>query len=79
MQNAQHTVALALAPSSSEEDFEIFCARILAEADERDCLIRDLPNSTAAMADRAKNRAEATSRILQQVFTASGCSVWNVR
>lgn len=62
MQNAQHTVALALAPSISDEDWEEFVARTLAEAD--------------MVEERSERLATDASKLLTRCFVAAGVSTW---
>lgn len=73
----QEALAQALAPSTSQEDFEIYCAKLLAEDADRAERLRELANSTSAMAARTKQRCEATARLLSQCFSVTGVSSYS--
>src|SRR5882757_5735534 len=65
---ARKTVAMAIAPSASADDFEVYCATIVAKHD------AELVESTAALAKRSAERRAATSELLRGCFGRAGVS-----
>lgn len=70
---AQQTIAQALAPSTDLESFEIFCARMLAEADDLGVTrLMELADRTSEVAERATQRCNATTELLRRTFERAG-------